>query len=151
MGVNDFIQIGSRIKEERLKAEPKISQKEMAELLHIPVTTYSSYENNHREPNSDIIKKITEILGITIPYLLYGTENEDEYTNFQAFIDYCYTLGYSVESCVSDPSLSGEYYIRLENDVFYTLTPEEINRIMQSSEDYIQYLFKKALEGKESF
>ena len=149
MGVNEFIQIGNRIKEARLNAEPKISQKEMAEKLKIPVTTYSSYENNHREPNADIIQKITEILGITIPYLLYGVENEDEYSNFQAFIDYCCTIGFSVESCVSDPSLSGEYYVRLKSGEIYAFTPEEINRIMQSSEDYIQYLFKKALDDKE--
>lgn len=71
MGVNDFIKVGSRIKEARLNHNPKISQKEMARLLDIPVPTYSGYENNHREPNKETIEKIADILGV-VPIDLMG-------------------------------------------------------------------------------
>lgn len=55
MGINDFIQIGSTIKE--LRKAKGISQKEMSKLLDIPYSTYSNYENNNREPSADVIKK----------------------------------------------------------------------------------------------
>ncbi|WP_405726654.1 helix-turn-helix domain-containing protein [Anaerotignum sp.] len=76
MGVNDFIQVGSRIKEARLNHKPKISQKEMARLLEIPVPTYSGYENNHREPNRDTIEKIAEILGVSVESLMGISERK---------------------------------------------------------------------------
>lgn len=76
MGVNEYIQIGSRIKEERLRTTPRISQKEMASLLGIPVSTYSGYENNSREPSLPIITKVAEILNIPITNLIYKSVND---------------------------------------------------------------------------
>ena len=63
MGINDFIKIGYKIKS--LRKSLGISQKEMAKRLDIPYSTYSNYENNNREPNSDIIKKICKILNVS--------------------------------------------------------------------------------------
>lgn len=70
MGVNDYIQIGSRIKEARIAA--KLQQKEVAKILKIPVSTYSGYENNHREPNTETLGRIAEALGVSVDWLIYG-------------------------------------------------------------------------------
>lgn len=59
MGVNEFIQIGNIIKSMRILSN--YSQKEMASMLGIPPTTYSGYENGHREPPKEIIDKIANI------------------------------------------------------------------------------------------
>ena len=144
MGVNDFIKIGDRIKQ--LRQEKKISQKDMSEMLGLKTSTYSNYENNYREPGAEIIIKIAEALDVTIPYLLYGTEDEGAYTNFQAFIDYCSTLGYSIETCVSNPDLNNVHYVRLDNGDVYTFTPEAVTRMMNSVEDYVKFILKNALE-----
>lgn len=74
MGINQYIQIGSKIKESRLSRN--ISQKDMAEQLGLSVSTYSNYENNYREPKLETIEKICEILGVTIDELM----NTPEYT-----------------------------------------------------------------------
>lgn len=74
MGINQYIQIGSKIKEARLSRN--ISQKKMAEKLGLSVSTYSNYENNYREPKLETIEKICDILGITIDELM----NTPEYT-----------------------------------------------------------------------
>lgn len=76
MGINQYIQIGSRIKEARL--EKGIKQNKMAELLGISVSTYSNYENNYREPKLDIIHQICEILGIELDELLGLSQFEPE-------------------------------------------------------------------------
>lgn len=72
MGINQYIQIGSKIKNARLSKH--ISQKNMAERLGLSVSTYSNYENNYREPKLEIIKKTCDILGITIEELMNTPE-----------------------------------------------------------------------------
>lgn len=67
MGINDYIQIGSKIK--KLRIEKGISQRDMAKMLNLSYSTYSNYENNHREPSMKIIERAAEILGVTIPEL----------------------------------------------------------------------------------
>ena len=63
MGVNEFVHIGTVMKKIRIKKG--YSQKEIANMLGLPVTTYSNYENNHREPSRETIEKICEVLETT--------------------------------------------------------------------------------------
>lgn len=70
MGMNDFIKIGSKIK--NLRKIRGLTQKEMAEKLKIPHSTYSNYENDNREPNSEILEKIAQTLNISISELITG-------------------------------------------------------------------------------
>lgn len=68
MRLNDIIKIGDKIKIYR--KQKHISQKKMAEILKIPYSTYSNYENNNRTPTADILKKIADALGITVNDLI---------------------------------------------------------------------------------
>ncbi|UZQ49138.1 helix-turn-helix domain-containing protein [Clostridium kluyveri] len=68
MGLNDFIQIGSKIK--YIRKQKGISQKEMAKILEIPYSTYSNYENNNREPDANTLNKIAKVFKISINQLL---------------------------------------------------------------------------------
>lgn len=72
MGINQYIKIGTRIKEARLAKQ--IPQKEMAKRLSLSVSTYSNYENNYREPKLDLIHRICDELDISLDELL-GTSN----------------------------------------------------------------------------
>lgn len=58
----------------RLRESRGLTQKEISLKLEMPQRTYSSYENNEREPNSEILKKMSFFFGVTIDYLL-GIEN----------------------------------------------------------------------------
>lgn len=74
MGINDYIKIGSKIKEARI--EKGIKQNEMANLLNINVSTYSNYENDYREPEISLIYSICDILKISIDELLNLKQKE---------------------------------------------------------------------------
>lgn len=80
MGINEFIQVGNQIRKYRLKKG--LSQKEMAKLADIPYSTYSNYENNNREPNSEQLRKIADALGVSIFDIM----------NFNSTIDLAYEI-----------------------------------------------------------
>jgi len=64
-----------RLKEERLNGS--LTQKTLAELLNVPLRAYQNYEakgKNHREPDYEMLVKISNTLGVSIDYLL-GKEN----------------------------------------------------------------------------
>jgi transcriptional regulator with XRE-family HTH domain len=88
MGINDFIKIGTKIKEVRKKKG--IKQKEMAKKLDIPVSTYANYENNHREPSTEMLDAIADVLGVSVSELL-------GFDSFNSFINYLKSIGYTVE------------------------------------------------------
>ena len=93
MSLNKYIKIGSKIKEIRKKKG--ISQKEMAEeILNIPRSTYSNYENNNRVPNEEILQKIAEVLKINIDQLIgVNQKPKKEYNfDFNKIIDLTYDI-----------------------------------------------------------
>ncbi|WP_459479635.1 helix-turn-helix domain-containing protein [Clostridium saccharoperbutylacetonicum] len=59
---------GNNIKKCRL--DKGINQKEFAKILGIPVSTLANYENDHREPKTEVLIKIADALLIPIDELL---------------------------------------------------------------------------------
>lgn len=53
-----------------LREEKGLSQREIAKKLHIPPTTYGGYENNKREPNSEMLITLADFFNCSIDYLL---------------------------------------------------------------------------------
>lgn len=68
MRLSDIIKIGDKIKIYR--KQKNISQKKMAEILKIPYSTYSNYENNNRTPTKDILNKIADVLDVSVYALI---------------------------------------------------------------------------------
>lgn len=68
--------IGDKIKQ--IRKNKNISQKDFAEVLKIPVSTLANYENNHRDPNLEILKKIANALNISIETLTSNESFEHE-------------------------------------------------------------------------
>ena len=59
------------LKQERLSNQ--YTQKQMAELLNIPLRAYQNYEaigKNHREPDMEMLIKIAKVLDISVDFLL---------------------------------------------------------------------------------
>lgn len=64
--------IGERIKE--LRAEKKMSQEKLGQLLSVSQDTVSLWENSKSIPSADIIIKLSEIFAVSCDYLL-GVKN----------------------------------------------------------------------------
>jgi transcriptional regulator with XRE-family HTH domain len=62
----------NRLKE--LRMNKKFSRKEVAEQLGIKQRTYTSYENNEREPNSETLIAMASFFGVSIDYLIGRTD-----------------------------------------------------------------------------
>ena len=60
--------LGQRLKE--LRAEKKLTQKEVAEYLRISSVTYLRYEKAQREPSLDLLAELAVFFGVSTDYLL---------------------------------------------------------------------------------
>lgn len=69
MGINELLQVGKKMK--MLRREKNISQKEMASRLSLSCSTYSNYENGHREPPLFVIEDFCAELEISATDLLF--------------------------------------------------------------------------------
>lgn len=126
MGVNEYIKIGSRIKD--LRKARGLSQKEMAQRTGIPYSTYSNYENNNREPSKGQLEKIASALGISEVELLGLTTEEilKPLKDEVAFLNFLLSLGYEYVDTFYDNDYGYDrcLYISKEN-IDLPLTKEE--------------------------
>ena len=54
----------------KIREEKGLNKKEAAAKLNMPYSTYLSYENNEREPNSETLIQISKFFDVSIDYLL---------------------------------------------------------------------------------
>lgn len=144
MGVNEYIQIGTRIK--RIRLSKNVTQRQMAEILKIPYSTYSNYENNNREPNSETISMIADALGVSVEYLVYGESGIITAETAQ----YLLTLaGYNVIRYGD-----GIYKIQdIQNNKVVDkiiVDNKEMDKFIHDTSDYIIYLVNKMFKDKHS-
>ncbi len=57
-----------------LRQSRGLNKRQMAEILELPYTTYNNYEIGAREPNSDILKKISNIFGVSVDFLIDNSD-----------------------------------------------------------------------------
>jgi transcriptional regulator with XRE-family HTH domain len=60
--------LGEMLKQTR--KDKNIMQKDAAERLSLPLRTYQSYEYGEVEPNSATMRKLADMFGVTVDYLL---------------------------------------------------------------------------------
>lgn len=68
------MQVSNRIREYRKKKH--LSQKQLAELLHVHQTAISQWENGKTEPDIAKMEKLSEILGASIDRLMCVKQEE---------------------------------------------------------------------------
>lgn len=133
MGINEVIQVGSRIK--KYRKSKGITQKEVARLAGIPYSTYSNYENNNREPNEEQLRKIASALGTSEVELLGLTKEEflKPLEDEVAFLNYLLSLGYEYVDTFynNDFGFDRCIYITKENTEI-PLTKEEYEHLRDS-------------------
>ncbi len=68
---------GNRLTE--LRKQRNLTQNDMAKLLGVARTTYSSYEQGRRTPDVEIQNKIADYFGVTLDYL-HGRNQKNDST-----------------------------------------------------------------------
>lgn len=103
---------GNRLK--KLRNDAGYTIKELSEQLSLKERTYYSYENNEREPDSEILVKIALLFNTSVDYLLGLSQKKDKPSEND--------LSVTVEKLkqMSDDSL-----IRLNEYLDYLLWKEE--------------------------
>ena len=69
--------LGERLKE--LRKGQRLTQKQLAEKLHIHSVTYLHYEKSEREPPLALLAEMANFFEVSVDYLLGLTEREDPY------------------------------------------------------------------------
>jgi transcriptional regulator with XRE-family HTH domain len=59
-----------------LRVEKDLSQKDIATRIDVHFTTYGDYERGETMPTAETLRKLSNILGVSIDYLLEGKETE---------------------------------------------------------------------------
>ncbi|WP_432401042.1 helix-turn-helix domain-containing protein [Wukongibacter sp. M2B1] len=110
--------LGQRLKQ--LRKEKELTIREVAKLFSIGKSTLSDWENERRNPNYDMIKKLAEFYGVTVDYLLGITDEKNIYTSKSAEIP-------------DELKEVGVEYIALAKDIERSkLTPDEVRKILDA-------------------
>jgi transcriptional regulator with XRE-family HTH domain len=68
---DETVTFSMRLKE--LREERKLAQPELAKILNISKQTISNYENNHRQPNIEILLEMAKCFNVSVDYLVGNT------------------------------------------------------------------------------
>lgn len=66
-----------------VREDLNLMQKEMAQKLNMPITTYNGYETGKRSPSLEILRNISDILDVSIDYLLGKSNKKSSLTNIE--------------------------------------------------------------------
>jgi len=64
--------LGARLKQARERK--RLTQAEVAAKIGISYGTLSGYERNYRDPDTDTLRKLANLYGVSTDWLLYGVE-----------------------------------------------------------------------------
>lgn len=135
MGLNDIMKIGNVIK--KIRTEKGLTQKKMAELLQIPYSTYSNYENNNRTPDTDTLFRIADTLGVEV-WDLFGV---DERTAKTSNLDYDEQGTMSIKSTLSDTAAEIMFLVQQLNKLGEQKALEQVKLLTKIPEyrwDHVQ-------------
>ena len=71
--------LGQKIK--KLRTEKGLTQKDLADDIHVTFQTVSKWENDENEPDVSTIRELAKLFGCTLDYLL--SEEEEIKTNIK--------------------------------------------------------------------
>ncbi|WP_368664498.1 helix-turn-helix domain-containing protein [Streptococcus gallolyticus] len=74
-----FFMLPQRLKE--LRKETGLTQKEIANQIHVGQNSYSNWENGNRKPTAEITSKLAEFFNVSIDYLLGKTDIKERNEN----------------------------------------------------------------------
>lgn len=117
---------GARLKKLRLKSQYE-SQDSLAEAVGIARQTLGNYENNSRKPDSEIIIRLSQVLGVSTDYLLGLTDVETPNQTIQAIHKETGLSEAAIRRLRMDHLVGGEYFSLLSAIVSHDLLPQLIS------------------------
>lgn len=103
---------GTKITE--LRKNKGLTQNEMAKILGVARTTYSSYEQNRRVPDTEIQNKIADFYNVTLDYL-HGREGVPSWADKNDIIDLEEMLNSNVNMAYGGEDLTSEQKQRVKD------------------------------------
>ena len=113
---------GQRLKS--IREKKNLSRKDVAEKLGLTVAGYGNYENGKREPKIEILKKIAEVFGVSIDYLIGKNLNPEN--DSMLFLE---NAGFY---CEESPDGKNIRILMCENH-FETFSREELDAIVRTA------------------
>ncbi len=131
----------------KLREFKNIDRNELADTLGLTYQAIAQYENGTREPNFDILKRISLYFGITIDYLING---EDENVNSVKIKNLIKKLNYSIKEFSQD---IGESTHEIEKIVLDGIEPSEqiINSVCEKYSIPYSEFERKELTAMKNF
>lgn len=87
-----------------LRKQAHMSQLQLAEALHVSASTIGMYEQGRRSPGLDVLIRMSCVFGVSLDYLITGTDFTSPTTNFDS--------SRSVENCPCNTCYWKEYKLR---------------------------------------
>ena len=87
-----------------LRKRSKMSQLQLAKILHVSASTIGMYEQGRRVPSLDILTRMAQVFNVSLDYLIIGTDFTPSSTNIE--------LSHSVESYPCNTCYWKEYPFR---------------------------------------
>lgn len=133
----------NRLKELRLAKG--LNMRQMAKLLNIQYTTYVGYEKNEREPNSEILIKMADALGVSADYLL-GRDSKEQAIQAREW----YILELELKELgVSIGGDEAEGYLWLDfPDGTLEITDKDLADIKQSTRNFLKVKLMELRENR---
>lgn len=133
----------NRLKELRLAKG--LNMRQMAKLLNIQYTTYVGYEKNEREPNSEILIKMADALGVSADYLL-GRDSKEQAMQAREW----YILELELKELgVSIGGDDAEGYLWLDfPDGTLEITDKDLADIKQSTRNFLKFKLMDLRENR---
>lgn len=102
---------GQRLK--KLRIESNLTQKDLADKLHVTFQTVSKWENDTNEPDLTTLKDLSKILNCSLESLLSTEDEQTEENNPQAVVSVCSVCGKEIANPedvqrVKKPNQNGE-------------------------------------------
>lgn len=140
MGINELLQVGSRIK--KIRKEKGYTQKNFAKEIGVTYSTYSNYENNNRVPNAETLHKIADALGVTVGELL-GTAPRLDLDSDIAFFNYLESIGYEIHEASDLPDgIDWAVYLKNVDSNIY-LSDQQLTDFHNDINEYVHLKIMK--------
>lgn len=103
--------MGLRIKDLRTKQQK--TQECFSTQIHISTSYLALIENGKRTATIDVLAQIAKVCHVTVDYLLFGENKEDNDSNTRFFLELC--SSYNSEE-INKALLLAKYYLNLNHD-----------------------------------
>ena len=161
MGINEYIQIGNKLRKAR--TEKGYTQKQFAELVGIPYSTYSNYENNNREPGRESLERIANALGLSVIELLEFWEvaadtpndvSEDKPFSFPALEKKVEEIGYGIiygtyENSDGIEISPSDILIKYPDGKEIYITPSDLENLNDDTDSYLKFKLEELRKKKQ--